>query len=104
MNILCLVVVGGVSCSWRLFCPSHVTRVSASRYEALKLKYVVTPTTLAQCRPTLVLMHPLPRVGEIDPACDRDPRAAYFRQMEAGLHVRAALLALVLGAKLSTLL
>jgi len=49
-------------------------------------------------------MHPLPRVGEIDPACDDDPRAAYFRQMEAGLFVRAAVLALVLGADLSLLL
>jgi aspartate carbamoyltransferase catalytic subunit len=76
----------------------------ASRYEALKLKYVVTPATLAKCPPSAVLMHPLPRVGEIDPACDDDPRAAYFRQMEAGLFVRAAVLALVLGADLSLLL
>jgi aspartate carbamoyltransferase catalytic subunit len=37
-------------------------------------------------------MHPLPRVGEIDPAVDQDPRAAYFRQAQNGLVVRMALL------------
>ena len=44
-----------------------------------------------------VLMHPLPRVGEISMDVDTDPRAAYFRQMEYGLYVRMALLAMVLG-------
>ena len=38
----------------------------------------------------------LPRVGEIDPAVDADPRAAYFRQARNGLYVRMALLAMVL--------
>ena len=42
-------------------------------------------------------MHPLPRVGEISMEVDDDPRAAYFRQMEYGLYVRMALLAMVLG-------
>jgi aspartate carbamoyltransferase catalytic subunit len=51
------------------------------RYETLKLRYVVTPATLEDAKPSLVLMHPLPRVGEIDTACDSDPRAAYFRQV-----------------------
>ncbi|PJF41483.1 MAG: aspartate carbamoyltransferase, partial [Candidatus Thermofonsia Clade 1 bacterium] len=45
----------------------------------------------------LTLMHPLPRLNEISMAVDGDPRAAYFRQMEYGLFVRMALLALVLG-------
>lgn len=44
-----------------------------------------------------VLMHPLPRVGEIDPAVDSDPRAAYFRQARNGVPVRMALLAAVLA-------
>ena len=39
----------------------------------------------------------LARVTEISMACDDDPRAAYFRQMEYGLYVRMALLAMVLG-------
>ena len=45
-----------------------------------------------------MLMHPLPRVGEISEAVDADPRAAYFRQMENGMYARMALLSLVLGA------
>lgn len=45
----------------------------------------------------MVVMHPLPRVGEIAEEVDTDPRAAYFRQMENGMFVRMALLALVLG-------
>jgi len=42
-------------------------------------------------------MHPLPRVNEISTEVDDDPRAAYFRQMENGLYVRMALLALTMG-------
>src|SRR3989304_898731 len=45
----------------------------------------------------MIVMHPLPRVGEIGVDFDDDPRAAYFRQMEYGLYVRMALLAMVLG-------
>jgi carbamoyl-phosphate synthase/aspartate carbamoyltransferase/dihydroorotase len=45
----------------------------------------------------MAVMHPLPRVSEISTDFDDDPRAAYFRQMEYGLYVRMALLAMVLG-------
>ena len=45
----------------------------------------------------MILMHPLPRIGEIPMEVDDDPRAAYFRQMEYGLYVRMALLAMVLA-------
>lgn len=45
----------------------------------------------------MCLMHPLPRVDEISILVDSDPRAAYFRQMENGMYVRMALLAMVLG-------
>ena len=44
-----------------------------------------------------VVMHPLPRVDEIDPAVDGDPRAAYFRQAHNGLYVRMALLRMLLA-------
>jgi hypothetical protein len=44
-----------------------------------------------------VVMHPLPRTSEIDPAIDSDPRAAYFRQAAAGVPVRMALLSWALG-------
>lgn len=45
----------------------------------------------------MIVMHPLPRVNELDYRVDRDPRAAYFRQVENGLYIRMALLAAVLG-------
>lgn len=45
----------------------------------------------------MLVMHPLPRVGEIDEEIDSDPRAAYFRQMRNGMYVRMALLLAVFG-------
>jgi aspartate carbamoyltransferase catalytic subunit len=44
-----------------------------------------------------VVMHPLPRVDEIDPEVDADPRAAYFRQAANGVALRMALLEVLLG-------
>ena len=45
----------------------------------------------------MVVMHPLPRLSEISPQFDNDPRAAYFRQAEYGMFIRMALLAKILG-------
>lgn len=53
----------------------------------------VTPEVLKECKDSLLLMHPLPRMQEISRECDTDPRAAYFRQMRNGMFVRMALLA-----------
>jgi aspartate carbamoyltransferase catalytic subunit len=81
----------------------YVTRVQKERfddmdeYEAVKHAFVITPETMRGMRSHMALMHPLPRVGEISPEVDDDPRAAYFRQMEYGQYVRMALLAMVLG-------
>eukprot|EP00741_Cyanophora_paradoxa_P020923 tig00021319_g20199.t1 len=81
----------------------YVTRVQKERfanpaeYEAVAHAYCITPHTLTSCKENMIVMHPLPRVGEISPEVDSDPRAAYFRQMEYGLYVRMALLAIVLG-------
>ena len=66
-------------------------------YERVKGAFVVTPQTMGRAKERMIVMHPLPRVGEIAMEVDDDPRAAYFRQMEYGLYVRMALLALVLG-------
>ena len=66
-------------------------------YEAARGKYIIDRDIMALMRPHAVVMHPLPRVGEIAEEVDADPRAAYFRQMRCGLHVRMALLALALG-------
>lgn len=81
----------------------YVTRVQKERfedlnvYESVKGAFVITPETLKAAKAQMVLMHPLPRVGEISYDVDNDPRAAYFRQVEYGLYVRMALLAMVLG-------
>ncbi len=81
----------------------YVTRVQKERfenleeYEKLKNQYVITPATLQTAKQKMIVMHPLPRVGEISLELDSDPRAAYFRQMEYGLYTRMALLAMVLG-------
>jgi aspartate carbamoyltransferase len=81
----------------------YITRVQKERfnnveeYEAVKDSYVVTAQTLQTAKPKMIVMHPLPRINEIAPEVDTDPRAAYFRQMEYGMYVRMALLAMVLG-------
>lgn len=59
--------------------------------------YVVDGHLLSLAKEKMVVMHPLPRVNEIHVEVDTDQRAAYFRQMEYGMYVRMALLALVLG-------
>ncbi len=81
----------------------YVTRVQKERftdeavYESVKGAYVIDPKVMKAAKERMIVMHPLPRVGEISPDFDEDPRAAYFRQMEYGLYVRMALLAMVLG-------
>ena len=81
----------------------YVTRVQKERftdeavYESVKGAYVLTPEIMKTAKDQMIVMHPLPRVGEISIDFDSDPRAAYFRQMEYGLYVRMALLAMVLG-------
>ena len=81
----------------------YVTRVQKERfddpaqYEAVQGSYVIAPELLKRAKANMALLHPLPRVNEIDPVVDDDPRAAYFRQMRNGMYVRMALLAAVLG-------
>jgi aspartate carbamoyltransferase len=81
----------------------YVTRVQKERfedpadYEKVKGAYVIDPEIMKAAKQDMIVMHPLPRVGEISVEFDEDPRAAYFRQMEYGLYVRMALLAIVLG-------
>ena len=81
----------------------YVTRVQKERfedpaeYEKVKGAYVIDPEIMKVAKQDMIVMHPLPRVGEISADFDDDPRAAYFRQMEYGLYVRMALLAMVLG-------
>lgn len=81
----------------------YVTRVQKERFESVeeynevKDAYTITRKTLIRAKEHMIIMHPLPRVGEISTDVDSDPRAVYFRQMEHGMYVRMALLAMVLG-------
>jgi aspartate carbamoyltransferase/orotidine 5'-phosphate decarboxylase subfamily 2 len=74
----------------------YVTRVQKERfadlsqYEEVKNYYVITPELMEHAKKEMIVMHPLPRVGEISYAVDSDPRAAYFHQMENGMSIRLA--------------
>jgi aspartate carbamoyltransferase catalytic subunit len=82
----------------------YQTRIQAERFESPELYeryrgvYVVTPDLMRRLPEHAILMHPLPRAGEIDPAVDADPRAAYFRQARNGLWTRMAVLDWALAA------
>lgn len=83
----------------------YMTRIQKERFESeaeydrarFAAKLVVTPDLMIRAKEKMIVMHPLPRVDEIDKAVDLDARAAYFRQMRYGLYVRMALLLLVFG-------
>ena len=80
----------------------YVTRIQRERFddeEAYKkscANYAINASTLFGAKAELKILHPLPRVQEIDGQVDNDQRAAYFRQAENGLYVRMALLAMVM--------
>lgn len=80
------------------------TRVQKERftnmheYEEVKNSFILTPALAKKyAGKNTLFMHPLPRVGEIDEALDADPRAVYFEQVQNGLYIRQALLALIWG-------
>lgn len=81
----------------------YVTRVkkefmSEELYKKIQGKYIVDKNTLNKMKEKSIVMHCLPRVGEISTEIDTDPRAVYLRaQIKNGMYVRMALLVLVLG-------
>ena len=76
----------------------YMTRIQRERfdsydeYERLKDSYVLTLEKLQAAKPTMRVLHPLPRVNEISVKVDSDPRAAYFRQALNGKYMRMALI------------
>ena len=82
----------------------YMTRVQRERffneadYIRLKDTYVLTPEKMQLAGPDLRVMHPLPRVNEISPRVDDDPRAIYFDQVRNGRYVRMALITKLLEA------
>lgn len=81
----------------------YMTRIQQERFESeaeyLRFKgvYVLDGEKMKLAKPTMAVLHPLPRVDEITPEVDDDPRAAYFQQIHSGLCVRMALIMALLG-------
>ena len=61
-------------------------------YERLKDSFILDERLMALGKPSMIVLHPLPRVNEITVGVDKDPRAAYFRQVENGKYVRKAII------------
>jgi aspartate carbamoyltransferase catalytic subunit len=74
------------------------TRIDRERLQQKDVnlaQYNIDTDMLRRMKSSAIIMHPLPRSVEIDPAVDLDPRAAYFRQARNGLFVRMALLTML---------
>lgn len=88
-------VLPGVDCV-------YMTRIQKERfnvhedYVEAAGKFILTPENVQKMKDTAIIMHPLPRVDEIPPEVDDDPRAKYFEQAQNGLYIRMALLYLLL--------
>ncbi|HTM62904.1 MAG TPA: aspartate carbamoyltransferase [Gammaproteobacteria bacterium] len=74
-------------------------RMLACEFQASADKMMLNLDMLAQAKPNLKILHPLPRVDEIDVAVDNTPYAYYFQQAENGIFVRQALLSLILSGR-----
>ena len=82
----------------------YMTRVQKERFDPteymhLASKYVLNADMLKPARPSMRVLHPLPRIDEITQDVDDTPHAYYFQQAENGVYARQALLALVLNEK-----
>ena len=75
----------------------YQTRIAPQRAPAAhRSRFAITASMLSRMRTNAMILHPLPRTVEIDPAVDDDPRALYFRQARNGVFVRMALLTMLL--------
>ena len=83
----------------------YMTRVQKERffneedYVRLKDFYILNNQKMELAKDDMIVMHPLPRVNEISVEVDKDPRAAYFRQVQYGVYVRMALILTLLEVK-----
>lgn len=86
----------------------YQTRIQRERfatpeeYAGARGVYIITPENMHVLPDHAIVMHPLPRVDEIHPDVDSDPRAAYFRQAHNGVFIRMALLHQLLGSEVAT--
>ncbi len=83
----------------------YMTRVQKERfsdpieYERTKNAYILKNQMLDNTRDNMRVLHPLPRVNEIDPNVDKNHKAYYFQQTENGVYVRQAIISLIMGVK-----
>jgi len=83
----------------------YMTRIQKERfsdpmeYEKVKNSYILKNDMLENSKENMRILHPLPRVNEIEEAVDKNPKAYYFQQALNGVYVREALLAYTLGLK-----
>ena len=81
----------------------YMTRVQKERfsdlmeYEKVKNTYILRNDMLGKAKPNMKILHPLPRVNEIEYAVDDNPHAYYIQQARNGLYAREAIFATVLG-------
>lgn len=81
----------------------YMTRVQKERfsdpieYEKTKNAYVLKDSMLKGTKANVKVLHPLPRVNEIDPCVDENPKAYYFIQARNGVYVRQAIITSILG-------
>ena len=82
----------------------YMTRIQKERfgsledYEKVRGSYRLIASDLSQAKPEMIVMHPLPRVDEIEYTVDNTRHSKYFKQVWYGLLVRMSLIGLVLGA------
>ncbi len=83
----------------------YMTRVQGERfpdpleYERVKNAYILENSMLENSKETMKVLHPLPRVNEINVDVDENPKAYYFQQAKNGVYIRQALIAAILGLK-----
>ena len=83
----------------------YMTRIQKERfadlseYEKVKGSYIINREFIDRLKKKITILHPLPRVDEINPDVDSYSGAAYFRQMGNGVYVRMALLSMILGKR-----
>ncbi len=70
-------------------------RLSPEAYERTKGHYVIDRSLADSMKDGAIIIHPLPRVGEITPEVDESPHAVYFKQVGYGVAVRMAILKLL---------
>lgn len=83
----------------------YMTRIQKERfsdpleYEKIKNYYILRDEMIDQTKENMKIMHPLPRVNEIEISVDKSSKAYYFEQALNGVFVRQALISLILGLK-----